>query len=143
MKRWVKFAVLGVFVLSLLCAGLYAGAQHFLRRDFLGVSEVCRRWGERPLDVVAFRSWERGKLTRAAMACSLLKNQDDYVGMDRSEIITLFGETSGYYQSETHPTYMIVVPKTRGQDAWQIVFLMGSNGSDWKVSEVVVHKNCC
>ncbi len=140
MKRGVKFVVLGVFFLSLLCAGLYAGAWHFLGRDFLSVSEVCRRWGERPLDVAAFRSWEWGELTRAAMACSLLKNQDDYVGMDGSEIMTLFGEPSGYYYSETHPAYMIVVAKTRGQDAWQIVFLMDD---DWKVSEVVVHKNCC
>ena len=70
MKRGVKLVVLGVFFLSLLCAGLYAGAWHFLGRDFLSVSEVCRRWWERPLDVAAFRSWEWGELTRAAMACS-------------------------------------------------------------------------
>ena len=139
MNRGVKFTVLGVFFLSLLCVGLYVGAWHFQRKDFLRVSEACRRWGERPLDVAAFRSWEWGEPTRAAMACSLLKNQDDYVGMHGSEIIGIFGEPHGYYHSERHPAYMIVVgAKTSGQDAWQIVFLMGRG---WKVSEVVVQKN--
>ena len=74
------------------------------------------------------------------MACSLLKAQEDYVGMHRREIGPLFGNFSGYYHSELHPTYLIEVPNTKEQDRWQIVFLIGR---DEKVSQVFVHKNCC
>ena len=140
----MRVAIFGVFVLSLLFAAAalpsLLAAWNFLRGDYLSVSEVCRRWGERPLDVAAFRSAEEDESTRAAMTCSLLKNQNDYVGMHRLEILTLFGHPSGYYYTEMTPTYLTEVAKTRAQDSWQIVFRLDR---DRKVSEVVVHKNCC
>ena len=111
-----------------------------LNRDYLGTGETCRRWGERPLDVATFRASEENKATRAAMACSLLRAQDDYVGMRRREILPLFGSPDGYYYTETHPTYLIEVAKTGAQDTWQIVFLIDRYG---KVDEIVVHRNCC
>ncbi|MDE0703949.1 MAG: hypothetical protein OXH59_09520 [Rhodospirillaceae bacterium] len=144
MSGVVKTAVFGGLVLSLLVAAAASfpllARWSFLNPDYLSVGEVCRRWGERPLDVAAFRSAEKDESTRAAMACSLLKTQDDYVGMDSSEIGALFGNPYGYYYYDSHPAYMIESAKTRGQDAWQIVFLVGRDG---KVSEVFVHKNCC
>ena len=57
------------------------------------------------------------------MACSLLKSQDDYVGMHQLEIRPLFGNHTGYYYTESVPTYLIEIAKTRAQDSWQIVFL--------------------
>ena len=78
----------------------------------MSVGKVCRRWGERPLDVAVFRSAEDDEATRAAMACSLLKNKDDYVGMHRTEILALFGSASGYYYTEMVPTYLIETAKT-------------------------------
>ena len=74
------------------------------------------------------------------MACSLLKTQDDYVGMHRLEIRPLFGNFTGYYITEFIPTYLIETAKTMAEDSWQIVFLIDGNGT---VSEIVVHKNCC
>ena len=129
-------AIYGVLFLSL----LLTAAWYFLRGDYLSVSEVCRRWGERPLDVAAFRSAEGDEFTRAAMVCSLLRNQDDYVGMGREEIMTLFGNPTGYYNTEMLPTYLIEVAKTRAHDSWQILFRIDRDG---KVTKVVVHKNCC
>lgn len=136
--------IVGALTFSLLtaAAGLYffAGAGHVLHGEFLSVREVCRRWGDRPLDVEAFRSAEGDEPARAAMACSLLKNQADYVGMHSSEIGSLFGEFSGFYQTEFQPTYLIERAKTKSDDTWQIVFLINH---DRKVTDLVVHKNCC
>ena len=150
MMRVVRVTTFGVLVLSLLFATValtppplpldLSATWNFLWPDYLSVTEVCRRWGRRPLDVAAFRSAEEDESTRAAMACSLLRNQHDYVGLHRSEILGLFGHPSGYYYTEMTPTYLIETAKTRAQDSWQIVFLIDR---DRQVSEVVVHKNCC
>ena len=144
MRRVVRVAI---FVLSLLFAAAALPSllaawnlRDLLIPDYLSVGEVCRRWGERPLVVAVFRSAEEDESTRAGMACSLLKNQDDFVGMHWLEIRPLFGNPTGYFDTEMVPTYMIETAKTRTQDAWQIVFLLNR---DRKVSEVVVHKNCC
>ena len=135
MSRVARTAVLGGLFLSLLLAAsvliLPLAPWHRVHSDYLSVSEVCRRWGERPLDIAEFR---------AAMACSLLKNQDDFFGMHHLEIRPLFGNFSGYYYTELYPTYLIEVAETKNQDTWQIVFLLGR---DRAVSKVVVHKNCC
>ena len=61
----------------------------------MSVSEVCQRWEDLPLDVAVFRSAEDDEPVRAAMTCSLLKNQDDYVGMHVLEIGPLFGDYYG------------------------------------------------
>ena len=74
------------------------------------------------------------------MACSLLKNQADYVGTHTLEIGLLFGEFTGYYHTEMQPTYLIERAKTKAGDTWQIVFLIDR---DRKVTGIVVHKNCC
>ncbi len=144
MSGVARTALFGGLVLSLLFAAAalpsLPAARNLLNPDYLSVGEVCRRWGERPLDVAAFRSAEEDESMRAAMACSLLRVQDGYVGMHRREIEPLFGNPTGYYETELHPAYLIEAAKTGAQDSWQIVFLIDR---DLKVSEVVVHKNCC
>ena len=74
------------------------------------------------------------------MACSLLKNQDDYIGMHRLEMLATFGNATGYYYTEMPPTYLIETAKMPDQDSWQIVFRINR---DREVKEIVVHKNCC
>ena len=147
----MRLAIFSVLVLSLLLVAavlptpnpmrfLSAGTYFLPGGEHMSVGKVCRRWGERPLDVAVFRSAEDDEATRAAMACSLLKNKDDYVGMHRTEILALFGSASGYYYTEMVPTYLIETAKTRSQNTWQIVFRIDR---DRKVTTVVVHKNCC
>ena len=143
-SRVVRIAIFGGLALSLLFAAdallSLSPTWNLLNPDYLSAGETCRRWGERPLEVTTFRASEEDKPTRAAMACSLLRTQDDYVGMHRREILPLFGSPDGYYYTEMQPTYLIEVAKTEAQDTWQIVFLIDR---DRKVREVVVHKNCC
>ena len=117
-----------------------AGAWYVMRGDFMPVRKVCQRWGEQPLDIEVFRSVGNDEGVRAGMACTLLKTQDDYIGMHRLEILDLFGEASGYYYTEMPPTYLIETARTREQDSWQIVFLINKSR---EVREIVVHKNCC
>ena len=144
MSRVARVAIPSALALSLLFAAAMlpssSAVWHLLSSDYLSAREVCHRWGERPLDMAAFRSAGEDESGRAAMACSLLRTQDDYVGMDPPEIARLFGNFSGYFHTELYPTYLIEVADTRDQDTWQIVFLLGR---DRAVSKVVVHKNCC
>ena len=144
MTRLAWLTVFAALSLSLptAAAGLssFSGAGVILNRELLSVREVCQRWGDRPLDVEAFRSAEDDESARAAMACSLLKNQVDYVGMHTLEIGLLFGKFTGYYHTEMQPTYLIESAKTKTSDTWQIVFLIDR---DRKVTGIVVHKNCC
>ena len=143
-SRVAKTVVLSGLALSLPFAA--AGTPTFLlslpllSSDYLSVKEVCRMWGKQPLDIAAFRAAEENETTRAAMACSLLKTQDDFVGMHRLEVRPLFGNPTGYYVTEFIPTYVIETAKTMAEDSWQIVFLIDR---DEKVSRIVVHKNCC
>ena len=143
-RRVARSAIFGGFALSLLMvfATLPSLSATWIlpSSDYLGVEEVCRRWGEQPLDIAAFRSAEGDESTRAGMACALLKAQDDFVGMHRLEVTPLFGIPTGYYNTEFIPTYLIETAMTLAGDSWQIVFLIGSDG---KVSRIVVHKNCC
>ena len=143
-SRVVRIAIFCGFALTFLFAAdaslSLSPTWNLLNPDYLSASETCRRWGEHPLDVATFRASEEDKSTRAAMACSLLKSQDDYVGMHRQEVLALFGMPDGYHYTETQPTYLIEVAKTEEQDTWQIVFLIDH---DRRISEIVVHKNCC
>lgn len=87
----------------------------------------------------AFR-YAEDEPTRAAMAYSLLRTQDDYVGMHRLEVRPLFGDPDGYYYTELQPAYLIETAKSMDEDSWQIVFLIDLEDN---VRKVVVHKNCC
>lgn len=147
MRRAARIAIAGACILSALAVAtalpsLLAARNLWalLSTDYLSVTEVCQRWGERPLDVAAFRLSEEDPSTRAAMACTLRKNQDEYIGMHHLQIQPLFGDHPGYHATEVVPTYLIETAETEARDSWQIVFPLDQ---DRNVSDVVVHKNCC
>jgi hypothetical protein len=105
-SRVVSAAIFCGLALSLLFAAAMLPSSsaiwHRSSSDYLSVQEVCHRWGEQPFDTAAFRSAEEDESGRAAMACSLLKAQDDYVGMDPPEIAQLFGNFGGYHSRIMH-----------------------------------------
>ena len=74
------------------------------------------------------------------MTCSLLKNQKKYIGLDSLEIRKRLGGYSGYFFSEAFPVYIINDPTEKDESVWQILFFVDG---EHKVSEIVVHKNCC
>ena len=106
-------------------------------QEFMSTEEVCQRWGRHPLDTEKFKAAGRNnEAVRAEMACSLLENQDEYLGKSPTRIVDIFGDPDGYYASESHPAYFV---NRARNDVWQVVFLAGRG----EVSEIFIHKNCC
>ena len=106
----------------------------------MNIKKVCRRWGTETLNTKKFKSANENESLRAKMACSLIKNKKQYLGKSQAEIRKIFGDYSGHYFSDTIPAYLIETAEKKGDDSWQIVFLLNNN---WKVSNIAVHKNCC
>lgn len=137
MKK-VKLSIVMVLLLSL--PFMYIKAKHFWRGETMSLRKVCKTWGVLPLDIAQFKQAEEDETIRAKMACSLLQNQQNYIGKTPREIRELFGDYTGYYFNDTIPTYVIKIAEKKGQDTWQIVFLIDLQG---KISQIIVHKNCC
>ena len=106
----------------------------------MSIKKVCKRWGEKPFDLRKFKGASDNESVRAQMACSLLKQQKNFIGKYRWKIREMFGDYDGHYFSDMFPTYMIEIAKKRGEKSWQIVFLIDRKE---KISEIIVHKNCC
>ena len=110
--------------------------------------EVCRRWGEHPLDTEEFKvaeaeRWDEAAraaawAARAGMACSLLENQNEYIGKSTFEIRNIFGHPDGYYQTDVYPAYRIGGAGEEERDAWQILFLLDNHR---RISAIVVHRS--
>ena len=133
MKRYI----LGVSFLVIFFAGIGI-AKQLWRGKLMATSEVCKRWGEAPFDAETFKVSTAEK--RAAMSCSLLKNQKTFIGKDISEIRTILGDHDGYYFSDMYPAYLIQIGKNKTEETWQLVFMINK---DEDIKEIVVHKNCC
>ena len=118
----------------------FAATLLFGSGDLMSVDKVCKRWGEKPFNLQQFKSAGNNESLRAGMACSLLKNQQKYLGLESHKIRALFGDYSGFYFSDIYPTYFIDRAKTMEEDTWQLVFLIDRQR---KTSQIVVHKNCC
>ena len=131
------FGLLSIFVLY-----LFWSKDHLWRGELMSIKRVCKRWGEAPLNVKKFKEAEDydKKHIRAKMACSLIRDQNKYIGMDRGDIRRLFGNFTGHYFSDMYPTYIIGNGQENDNDSWQILFFIDG---DEKVSKIAVHKNCC
>ena len=129
-----------VIIILTLTPIFYVVAKHFWRGETMSMSKVCMRWGEAPLNVSNFKKASNDESVRAKMTCSLLKEQKKFFGKDRTEIRAMFGNYDGHYFSDMFPTYIIESSRQKGEDTWQIVFLIDRNE---KISEIIVHKNCC
>ena len=139
MKKYIA----GGIALNLLCLLTVFPVQAYRQsKELMSREKVCQRWGEHPLDIERFKYAENNETLRAKMACSLLnpENQKIYAGKSAIQIRNIFGFPDGYYMNEAFAAYLIETADQRGQDSWQILFLLDS---DRKVSEIVVHKNCC
>lgn len=124
-----------------LCLLTYCGivlAKHFWRGTTLPLAKVCGNWGDLKFNSIEFKAGS--EQIRSKMACSMLKDQKQFIGKDRSEIRSQLGDHDGFYFTDMFPAYMIVSSDSPQQDSWQIVFLLDRQE---KVSEVIVHKNCC
>jgi hypothetical protein len=130
-----KFIFLSAIVFFL--AGTHASAQHFWRGDLMPLAKIEKTWGESQFDKKKFRDGNAS--VKAAMAYDLIKSRI-YIGKSRLDVVKELGPGDGYYFSGMIPAYIINDPPKKGDDVWQIVFLIDKDGA---VTEVAVHKNCC
>ena len=138
-NRFLGFFV-GFFVAFLPLVSYGVKNARIQPMEFMSLEKVCQGWGEQALDAEKFKASGENRSVRAKMACSLLKNQKNYIGLDSQEIKKIFGDYSGYFFSESFPTYLINSAKKEDKNVWQILFFIGEQS---KVSKIVVHKNCC
>lgn len=104
----------------------------------MSLSKVCSRWGIEDFEIKKFKNGSKNE--RAKMACSLLKQSKNFVGIDRGDVRKEFGDPDGFYFSGIYPAYMIETARNDREDSWQIGFILDRHE---KVSDIVVHKNCC
>jgi hypothetical protein len=103
----------------------------------MSLTRVEKKWGQSNFSAEKFKAGD--KQVRASMAFSLIK-QKKYIGKSILDIRAELGDFDGYYFSDVYPTYLINEPQKKGEDVWQLVFLLDKNKL---VSSVIVHKNCC
>jgi hypothetical protein len=132
MRKLLTLASLALFIFS-----VRVFAQHFWRGELMPPPRVEKQWGHAKFDSLKFKIGDTA--VRASMAFDLI-NSKSYVGKSRLTVIKELGPSDGYYFSGLIPAYLINNPPKKGDDVWQIVFLLNKNGV---VSKVVVHKNCC
>ena len=134
MKKYIFRILLaiGVFYASIVAA------KHFWRGEIMATAKVCERWGDHPLDAAKFKNGSEP--ARASMACSLLKNQNQFIGKSAMEIRQLLGDPDGFYFIDAFPAYLVSGGGADFQDSWQLVFMLGQKR---KVTEIFAHKNCC
>ena len=135
-----NLALTALGALMLFIGSVYAAKNYLRPVEFMSLKKVCRLWGERPFNEAKFKAAGEDKNIRAKMTCSLLKNQARYIGLDSLEIRKRLGGYSGHFFSESFPTYLINDVEKRGEDVWQILFLIDD---EQKISKITVHKNCC
>ena len=107
--------ILIAFIIASMVPIFYVIGKHFWRGETMSTQEVCKRWGEKPLDLKKFKGASENESVRAQMACSLLKQQKRFIGKYRWKIREMFGEYDGHYFSDMFPTYMIEIAKKRGR----------------------------
>ena len=103
----------------------------------LGADQVKQRWGQEGFDATKFKNGDQN--LRARMAFSLMTSEK-LIGLSVSEVRERLGKFDGHYFSESFPTYLIQTAKKKGEESWQIVFLIDV---EKKTKEIIVHKNCC
>lgn len=119
---------------------LFIKSMHFWYGDLMSEKKVCERWGEQELDIKEFKLAEEDSAVRAKMTCSLIKNKKKFIGKNIGEIRKLFGSYNGHYFIDLSPAYLIEMASKKGQDSWQIVFLIDRHE---KISDIFIHRNCC
>jgi hypothetical protein len=124
------------FVVTALAASWGFASNPWLGKT-LDPKHVKQRWGDSSFSEQTFK--EGRPEERAKMAYSLMSTKQ-FMGLTPSQVREKLGAFDGHYFSESYPTYLIQRAEKKGEESWQIVFLIGN---DRKTKEVIVHKNCC
>lgn len=125
-------------ILMVSLAGAAATVKHFWRGETLSKAQVTERWGDTAFDAEKFKNGNEA--IRSKMAASLLRNPAAFTGLDALDIRKTLGNFDGFYFRDNFPTYIIHTETDNSDSTWQLVFLLDNK---FKVSSIIVHKNCC
>lgn len=126
--------LISIFLLTI--SLVYASTHPWLGKT-LDSNQVRQRWGHSSFDPQKFKDSDLHQ--RAQMAYSLMTSKA-FLGMTPSQVREKLGDFDGHYFSESYPTYLIQRAQKKGEESWQIVFLIDQNR---KTKDIIVHKNCC
>lgn len=113
-------------------------ASSLIRGKTMALAEVKKKWGEMKFDAETFKN---GKSEiRSKMSYSLLNDEKSWIGKDVDEVRKTLGPPDGFYQFDINPAYIIQEGQKRGDETWQIVFLLNNQ---YKVRKMIMHLNCC
>lgn len=107
------------------------------KQIFMDLGQAEARYGVQTFVASSFRTGST--VERAKMAVSLVKKKV-FVGMTPQQIKKELGNFTGYFFSDYIPAYLIEEGWEKGNDTWQLVFLLDDSGH---VNEIRIHKNCC
>lgn len=130
--KLIIFSIITAFV-----GAAWVYASHPWLGKTLSPNQVQQRWGQEAFDESKFRKANHSQ--RARMAFSLMTSKK-LLGLTPAEVRERLGHFDGHYFSESYPTYLIQTATKKGEETWQIVFLIDQ---ERKTKEVIVHKNCC
>ncbi len=122
---------------------LYA-KDFILKREYMPLSEVKKRWGQKTFQTHLFKS-NKDPIFRAKMAYDLI-NKKLYIGKPKNQVIKDLGSPTGFFFNDMVPSYLIGKGRTQINghftgETWQIVFMLTRDGQ--KVASVKIHKQCC
>ena len=135
MKRIIFIGFLSIFVVaSVLFAVNYKELFH--RGKFLDVGEVGNKWGKAQFTK---KKWQNASTEeRGKMAASLLKQKKKYIGLFNYEITEKLGSSTSHYVSDLIPAYLIEYTGVKGDEVWELVFLIDKHNKVW---DVRVHRH--
>lgn len=137
MRRIALAIILGLGLVSASGVLAYAALKSHVIGATLSAQEAEKKWGSRFFDPTVFK--EGSIEERAKMASDLLRKKQ-MKGLAMSAVRETLGDYTGYFWSDQIPAYLLNEGWKNDEDVWQLVFLPGSDG---KVGDIVINKNCC
>ena len=134
MKLVITFILLS-FVSS------YAMSDFIDKYEKLSAQQAAKKWGRIPFNKEKFKNVEKsGYELRRKMVAEILEKKL-YVGQSIETLAKDLGNPRGYFISDVMPSYLLMNPQKRKQEAWQLVFEPDDSGK--KVEKVTAYKTCC
>ena len=114
-------------------------SQDYLNRyEYMSLDSIKKKWGTAQFSEKKFKLAD--EIEKAKMTYSLIQNKI-YVGKPIKTVFKGLGRSTGYFFSESVPTYIIGDINEKPDELWQIVFLLSKDSKI--ISEVKVQKKCC
>mgnify|MGYP000013392135 CR=1 FL=1 len=135
MNRKAGFVI--AFILFFLPPFFSNATTYLDQQEFMSLDTAEKKYGSGSFDALKFRTAKLNE--RAAMAVSLIRSKK-YIGKLPNDVKKDLGPYSGYFWSDSIPTYLVETSTDKAKGSWQLVFLIDEQGA---ITEVKIHKNCC